>query len=197
VVVMHMVLVFGGSFNPPTKAHLEIVEKLLERYEHARVLLLPVGDDYQKPELVAFRHRRNMLKRLFKEHERVIVSDEEANAPYRGTLASLERLRDTYDDMSFVIGSDQLQGMKKWINYKALLERYPFIVLTRKNALTEEETEKEFANVKHDFTFIDFDVDVSSTEIRREPKLRDVWLTKEVREYIEAYNLYEMGQDHV
>jgi len=46
---MHMVLVFGGSFNPPTKAHLEIVEKLLERYEHARVLLLPVGDDYQKP----------------------------------------------------------------------------------------------------------------------------------------------------
>ncbi len=192
-----MVLVFGGSFNPPTKAHLEIVEKLLERYDHARVLLLPVGDDYHKPELVSFWHRRNMLERLFKDKNRVIVSNEEAKAPYHGTLETLKRLNDTYDDIHFVIGSDQLAGLKKWINYEELLKRYPFIILTRKNALTEEETERKFADITHDFTFIDFDADISSTEIRREHELRCVWLTKEVREYIEAYNLYEMRHDHV
>lgn len=197
VVVISLVLVFGGSFNPPTKAHFEIVRKLLERFDHARVLLLPVGDDYDKPELIAFWHRRNMLERLFKCEDRVIVSNEEAESPYRGTLETLNRLSDTYDDIRFVIGSDQLEGLTQWINYQKLLERYRFIVLTRKNALSEEETEKRFADLKHDFTFIDFDVDISSTKIRRHQELRHLWLTKEVREYIEAYNLYETRNDNV
>ncbi|MFP4187417.1 MAG: nicotinate (nicotinamide) nucleotide adenylyltransferase [Acholeplasmataceae bacterium] len=192
-----MVLVFGGSFNPPTKAHLQIVEKLLERYEHARVLLVPVGDDYDKPELVSFWHRRNMLERLFQNNDRVIISDIEAEASYQGTLATLERLSDTYEDLRFVIGSDQLEGLKEWIRYEELLARYPFIVLTRKNALTEEEAEKRFADIEHDFTFIDFDVDISATKIRRDHELRHVWLTEEVRNYIEAHNLYEMRHDHV
>ena len=46
----YMMIVFGGAFNPPTIAHLNIIKKLLSTYKGSHVLLLPVGNDYSKSE---------------------------------------------------------------------------------------------------------------------------------------------------
>lgn len=186
-----MVIVFGGSFNPPTIAHLKIVKQLLKSFENAQVLILPVGDDYKKENLVAINHRIEMLKLLTKDLMRVIISNLESKHQYRGTLASLKKLKQMHSNLAFAIGADQLKNLKAWIDYKELLATYQFIVMTRKNSLSSEEANKMFAELKHDFVFINFDQNISSSEVRMHKEMRKTHLTKEVYNYIENNNLYK------
>lgn len=186
-----MLIVFGGSFNPPTVAHLKIVLKLLSTYPGSHVLLLPVGNDYSKPELIDIKDRIHMLNLQFKKVSDVEVSNLEATRAYQGTLASLRELQKIDNDLHFVIGLDNLLKIKKWIKYQELLRDFPFIVMNRKGSITQEEAQEAFKNIDHQFTFIDFDEDVSSTEARLYPDKRDLLLTREVNEYILKNHLYE------
>ena len=60
---------FGGSFNPPTSAHYEIVKCAKEKFYLDKVVVVPMGDKYQKKELATFEHRFNMLKKMFEMRE--------------------------------------------------------------------------------------------------------------------------------
>lgn len=186
-----MVIVFGGSFNPPTIAHLNIVKKLLKTFKGSTVLILPVGDDYKKPELVHFSIRYEMLTLLFKDLENVYISSLESTAHYQGTLYSLNRLSEQYNDLYFVIGSDHLEGLKQWIKYEELLKTYPFIVMNRKTGLSKEEAEKMFEKQPHCFTYVDFESEISSSTVRNVLDKREEYLTKEVHDYIIKNHLYQ------
>jgi nicotinate-nucleotide adenylyltransferase len=186
-----MHIVFGGSFNPPTIAHRHMILKLHETFNQSRVLILPVGDDYTKPELIPIKHRINMLKLMTQDMQDVLISDIEGNRPWLGTLRSLEELSKDYSDLSFVIGSDNLKGLFSWINYQTLLAKYPFIVMTRPGSLSKEEAEHMFLHLKHHFTFIDFDEDISSTKVRQDIVNAAPFLSPEVYAYIMDHKLYK------
>jgi len=186
-----MLIVFGGAFNPPTVAHQNIVKKLLSTFLGSQVLILPVGDDYHKPDLIPFHYRIDMLNLLVEGIDNVIVSQLERDSGYRGTLVSLNELSKVYEDVHFVIGSDNLAGLKKWINYVDLLERFPFIVMTRDQAPTEKDAEEMFSHLKHHFIFVRFDEDASSTKVRSNQSSRKKYLTEKVHQYIIKNHLYE------
>lgn len=186
-----MVIVFGGSFNPPTQAHRNIILKLLSIYPDSQVLVLPVGNDYHKKELVDIKHRIHMLKLLTRDINKVMISDLEASDQFRGTLVSLDELSKTYQDLHFVIGTDNLIGIRKWINGDLLLKKYPFIVMNRKSGMTQKEAETLFKDVPHHFEFVEFDEAISATEARQNPNDRHKILTKEVIDYINQNHLYK------
>ncbi len=186
-----MLIVFGGSFNPPTVAHLKIVKKLLSTYHGSQVLLLPVGNDYSKPELIDIKNRIEMLHLMFAHLDRVEVSDLEASRAYKGTLASLREIQKKDEEIHFVIGLDNLLKVKKWIKYQELLSDFPFIVMNRQGSNSQKEAQEAFKDIEHDFTFIDFDENASSTNARLHPDQRNYLLTKEVEEYILKNHLYE------
>jgi nicotinate-nucleotide adenylyltransferase len=186
-----MLIVFGGAFNPPTVAHLNIVKKLLSTFNGSQVLILPVGDDYKKPELIPFHYRMDMLKLLVDGVDRVMISSLEKDSGFMGTLASLKELKKSYEDVHFVMGSDQLKRLKSWIKYEELLESFPFIIMTRKDSLSEQDAEVLFSQLKHHFTFVPFDTDMSSTQVRKNLKASKKYLTEQVHQYIIKNHLYE------
>ena len=55
------IVLFGGSFNPPTIAHYEIIKYLNDHYDE--VLILPNGESYSFAGKVldSFKHRVNMF----------------------------------------------------------------------------------------------------------------------------------------
>lgn len=189
-----MNIIYGGSFNPPTIAHLHIITTLLDIFDNSKVIVLPVGNDYKKPDLIDFNHRYMMLTLLLESRlQSVIISDLENHKGYKGTLKALEDLSKTYNDLHFVIGSDNLESLKTWISYKDLLHKYPFIVMNRNHFMTKEKAEMMFKDIKHKFIFIDFDMDVSSTKIRENIDDNKKYLTKEVYKYIKNHKLYEVS----
>ena len=60
-----MIIVYGGTFNPPTVAHQLIAIKLLKTLNQ-EIHLLPVGENYPwKSFYVPFKQRFEMLKLAF------------------------------------------------------------------------------------------------------------------------------------
>lgn len=186
-----MHIVFGGSFNPPTKAHQNIVKTLHQEFLDATILVLPVGDDYNKPELISFKHRKNMLDLLFHDYNYVNILENEKDRAYQGTLYSLNELSQTYDDLYFVIGSDNLSDLFNWISYKKLLETYPFIVMNRNHYMEKETAEKMFQDLPHQFIFVEFDMPISSTKVRENIEQASALLTDSVYAYIKKHQLYK------
>jgi len=134
--------VFGGSFNPPTQTHLMLAEHLIGRYVD-RILFLPVGDTYVKPELIEAHHRLKMLELVTQDNPAFALSDLEirsAKANY--TYDSLMTLQESYPDASlfFLMGSDQLPALSTWYRGETLLQTFHFILLVR----AEDEPEELF-----------------------------------------------------
>ena len=48
---------FGGSFNPPSNIHIDLAKNVIEKYKLDRILFVPVGDYYNKDDLVSAKHR--------------------------------------------------------------------------------------------------------------------------------------------
>lgn len=189
-----MNIVYGGSFNPPTKAHLEIVTKLLNTFEDSQVIVLPVGNNYHKKTLQSFNDRFNMLKLQFNDNKRVIISSLENNEHYLGTYEALNTLSNDYDDLYLVIGSDNLYEFDKWINYKRLLTDYSLLIFKRDNDDVES-LMKRFKEYNPKFKVIEFNNSINSTMIRSDIKKYNKWLTKEVYKYIIDNKLYEVDED--
>lgn len=186
-----MNFVYGGSFNPPTCAHKKIVLKLKEMIPNSQIILLPVGDVYHKDDLVDFEHRFRMLELLFKDMDQIYISRLEQTSNFHGTIYSLDALSETYQDLCFVMGSDQLKNLKKWIRVEALLKKYPMMILQRDKDLDVEKIEHAFDMYEHEFIWIPFDEDISSTKARKHKHLRPSILSQEVIQYINRNHLYE------
>ena len=57
--------------------------------------------------------------------------------------------------------------------------------------MTIDQAEKMFETIDHKFLFLDFDMDISSTEIRNDIHKHKNLLTSEVYDYINKHGLYE------
>ena len=63
---------FGGCFNPPTIAHIELIEKAIKDKNLDMVYFVPMGDLYKKENLIPAFHRVNMLKIAIKEKMEIL-----------------------------------------------------------------------------------------------------------------------------
>ena len=186
-----MNIVYGGAFNPPTIAHLNIIRKLTDLFQDAKVIILPVGDQYQKDDLVLFHHRYEMLKKMTSSMKNVIISTLEQEHGFIGTVHSLKILSKTYAHIHFVIGSDHLNQLKTWIDYQTLLKAYPLIVINRNHYMKIEQAEQLFKDIKHQFIFIDFNMEISSTKVRNQIHKNKHLLDGKVYQYIQKHQLYK------
>lgn len=176
-----MLLVYGGAFNPITKAHYKIAKLLISKYTN-NFLFVPVGNSYGKPELISFNHRFNMVSIIAKELN-AKVSAAEDKEDYSGTYDLLCNLKKEENDIYFVLGADNLINLDKWINYDKLIKEFKFIVLTRDNI--------EVDLSKYDssrFEVININFDISSSNYRKN-KNENI-IDNKVLMYIKENNLY-------
>lgn len=186
-----MNLVYGGSFNPPTIAHQAILEKLIYLYPEAKIIVVPVGDDYRKKDLAPFFDRLEMIKLMISSYEQVIISSIEGIHPFQGTIETLHRLNQAYDEISLVIGQDQLIHIESWIRVKELIKNYPMIIMRRNESMSDEDFKKKLKELNITYTFVDFDMDISATMYRVNPQKASNLIPKEVNDYITKHHLYK------
>lgn len=186
-----MTLVYGGSFNPPTLAHQAILDKLKDLYPEAKIIVIPVGDDYRKKDLAPFFHRVEMIKLMIEEDDNIIISSIEGHHPFHGTIETLNMLSQTYSDIHVVIGQDQLASIDSWIRAKELIENYPFLIMRRNNSMDQSEVNQKLNHLNYRFKWIDFYCDMSSTMYRINPQKQKHLISIKVNAYIEKHQLYK------
>jgi nicotinate-nucleotide adenylyltransferase len=189
-----MVVVFGGAFNPPTLAHKEIyflIDKVVG-FDH--FIFLPVSNKYNKSTLIGDEYRIEMLKILIKDLPKASLSLLEIDDQnYLGTYESLKRLSQIYPDeeIAFIIGSDNLWKLKKWINSERLIKEFKFIVINRnkQDATKHIESDDLLNQNKGNFRVIrGFNQYISSTAFR--DSLDPSYVTDDIYQYIMEKDLY-------
>ena len=185
---------FGGSFNPITKAHTKIIDYLSSL---GNVIVVPNGNKYNLKDLMDFDHRVHMIKAEINKlpfSERVEISEFEKSSLYKGSIETLRY----YNHPVMVIGDDCLLTIHTWINANDLIKENQFLVITRNNTKThlEKYISKQEILSKYEDHFkiielLDENHRNLSSSNYRTTKNKDV-LSEDVLKYIEKNKLYEV-----
>lgn len=189
--------IFGGSFNPPHKMHLNIVEELLNEKVLDKVIIVPTGLHYSyKNNLVSNEHRYNMLKLMTKHNDKIEISDFEFKDEEIHSYDTLEYYKDIYknDTIYFVCGLDNISYVDKWYKGEYLLNNYKFLVITRDTNNLDEILLK-YEKYKDNIIITNIKSNtISSSYIRDELKEKNYnlndYLDQKVIDYIKENNLY-------
>jgi nicotinate (nicotinamide) nucleotide adenylyltransferase len=66
---------FGGCFNPPTIAHIELAKLAIKQANLDKLIFIPMGNCYPKKDLVDIKHRYEMLKIAIKNEKKMEISN--------------------------------------------------------------------------------------------------------------------------
>lgn len=136
------IAVFGGSFDPPTIAHIQIVSEIYNNFPDIdEVWIIPCGDGRSDKKLrTPGVHRLAMveliLKDIIDECVPIKVCDIEIRkGEYMPTYKMLSDLKEEHSDCDFVfcMGADLVNSLRSWENAEKLIDEFEFIVISRPN----------------------------------------------------------------
>lgn len=188
-----MIIIYGGAFNPPTKAHYLIAEKIIEKFNPDTFYFLPVGNRYNKKGMADYMSRFNMIKIIANKLKNATVSTKENEESFRGTYYALKDFSLIDNDLYFVMGADNFDYLDKWIMADKLVKEFKFIIITRKGFDVSKLIKEKYSNNQNNFTVLEIDFPISSTDFR-ENKNKEI-LLDEVYEYIKVNDLYEVNEN--
>ena len=170
---------FGGSFNPIHKGHIQLAKKLKKEsgLDEVWLMVSPQNPLKQSQDLLDDEARMEMAREAVKDEKGIVASDYEMHLPKPSyTWNTLEALRKDFPDREFVlmIGGDNWELFDKWYRAEDIKANYEIVVYTR---------------TPGDPGFID----ISSTDIRRRiQEGRDIrrLVPKAVADYIKENKLY-------
>src|SRR3546814_810184 len=127
---------FFGSFNPIHVGHMVIAGYMAGFTEIDRVWLVvsPHNPLKNKKDLIKAYDRLEMARLAAEDVVEIEVNDIEFGLPRPSyTIDTLTYLSERYPQHEFylIIGSDNLNSLKKWKNYELLLRDYHFLVYPR------------------------------------------------------------------
>lgn len=169
------VAIFGGSFDPPHIAHIEIVKEALNSLDIEKIVVMPTFINPLKSRYFADpKVRYKWLRKIFKKSKRVWVSDFEISQN-RAVFAieSVEYLSSIgFDVKYFIIGADNLKSLDRWIKIEKLKELVEFIVVSR-----------DGVDIGDNFKKLNLNIDISSTSLRENLELN--YIPKEIIDEVE------------
>lgn len=203
------VLLYGGTFDPPTTAHasvaLYVLGQMRSKLGECELWFLP---SYSKLKKVApLEHRLNMLTILVHSVIRnpyiKICRHEIEMANNAGTYAVVKSLVKTYPNIKFryVIGSDHAMYIRNWRKSRDLVKTIPFIVVSRAGVWNHSgmywHNEKPHIHIKKNI----IEQRVSSSQVRADfintakrqlyTATRHSMLDTSIQEYIFDHDLYK------
>ena len=195
------IVIFGGTFNPPTRAHLDIATEALYYLDAEKVLFVPVSDLYKKDDVEISYHRVNMLNLAIGNFRRLEIDFTEVDAvALTYTYETIEKIKSRYQDkeLFLLIGADNLEDFKNWKNQRSIMENCSLLVVNRNNSSIDEIIESNEILTEFKDKIIEApieEIEISSTEVRNriasgELEGLENLVDKEVIDYIVENKLY-------
>lgn len=133
-------IIYGGAFNPPTRAHQAILQACVDRAEqiNADVWILPSGNRTDKTIEVSRKDRIRMLDALMRDvvsrtvNLHIDTSELDKVEPTE-TFDTVLHFDKSYPDRQFiwVFGSDSVATMPDWYMGEWMTENLPMLVVER------------------------------------------------------------------
>lgn len=127
------VALFGGSFNPIHKGHMQIVNELLAKHIVDQVWLIPCGNHAFDKKLASGEVRMKMISLAIGNNplaKAIGVELDLDKKSYTSKTISWFK-REFPHDFYFVIGADNLNDLEKWNDFQYLKKNVEFILIKR------------------------------------------------------------------
>jgi nicotinate-nucleotide adenylyltransferase len=196
---------FGGSFDPVHRGHVDPVEAARVRLGLDRVLYLPTAQPPHKPEgeFAPPLARYAMVELALLDRPELWVSDHELTLGRPAfTIETIGFMRERFADVEpvLLIGGDSFLDLPNWRRFGEILESTRIGVMTRPGSRIRDggsELHPDLVRAIEAGT-VDFvenaPLDIAASEIRRrlaanEP-IPDGWMSDRVLTFIRKYSLY-------
>lgn len=171
------IAIYGGTFNPPHRGHVESLQAVYEQAKPDRVLVIPASIPPHK-QLAAgspdAEERLELTRLAFKELPYAEVTDMELTRTGKSyTSDTVAELLRKYPDAELMLamGTDMFLSFETWHEYRYLIENVTMLVFARREGEDEkifrhgEYLESEYgAKIKY---IMHDPLPISSSEIRR------------------------------
>lgn len=146
------IIVMGGSFNPPTIAHLKLMQSAIAQlsigdpFEDIRGIFVPSSDAYVRRKMskksteanhTVFpeKMRLDMLRSFCDIDHNLFVDDRELGTEnVKGhtvdTLCAIQQ-ENPDSQVYFIFGGDKLEGLPRWGSYESLVTQFKVIIFGR------------------------------------------------------------------
>jgi nicotinate-nucleotide adenylyltransferase len=212
------VAIYGGTFDPVHRGHMEVARRVLQLFELEEVLFVPACVPPHKSGIASVFHRFAMLALATAADELLRISTvelDEPNRPYAvDTIESMQKGAVAGRRLFFMMGADSWAEIATWHEWQRLLRMCDLIVVTRPGydlnantsgacdlvdvrGMSQGEISKVLESEDGPRAFLTDAamMDISATSIRHAARqklseqLREM-VSAPVAEYIEKYGLY-------
>ena len=193
--------VFGGAFDPPHLAHVQLAQAALAQFHLDRLHVMPTGQAWHKTRsLTEGQHRLAMTRLAFADMPQVFVDPRELerDGPTY-TVDTLTSLQHEFPGASLFlfIGADQAVTFQTWHRWQDILSLATVVVADRPRVpgAPEVANQTQWHNaVSPHVQHLDMpSLAISATEIRShlaQALPTTQWLPSSVQHYIDQHRLY-------
>lgn len=199
------ILIFGGTFDPPQRAHVELPQYVRNQVDADAIAYIPAAQSPHKMDRqpTEAAHRLAMLELALKDVEHATILTDELDRAESGrpsytidTLRHLQSELPPHVKLRLLIGGDQLPRFAEWKSPEMIVEIADPLVMVRPPQTREsllESVSEPHRGFWHSRLVDVPPMDISGSEVRRrvaagEPI--DDLVGPEVAEYIERHRLY-------
>lgn len=175
----------GGSFNPPTNAHINLAKKTLDECGLDKIILVPMNDNYEKPNLAKAKDRLRMLEIACQDIKNIEPTDIELKINKKITTSEALKLIETQypnDEKYYILGADNYEKIKNEKNYK-------YIILER-NQINLEEQNKNICKIIKNEEYKNTSATIFRNLLKQEKTEKQDIIPQEVYNYIKKYKIY-------
>ncbi|HQB32030.1 MAG TPA: nicotinate (nicotinamide) nucleotide adenylyltransferase [Erysipelotrichaceae bacterium] len=195
-----MNIVYCGSFNPITMAHLLMAQTTLNLLPADRIIFVPTSSLYSKPGLLEDDERLNIIRLALEDNKKFVCSDIEMrfareNKRQLKTYETLKLLKNKYDNLALLIGADNFHFLDSWYKAEQLVQEYKIIVYPRVGEKNDYRSLSLYQKYPASFIFLDTTLtsNISASLVRENyrqgisnrylvsDKVNDYILKKEIR----------------
>ena len=162
--------IFGGSFDPPHRGHLEISKLAIKKLALDQIFwCITKGNPHKKKTFFSLSERIKKSKTLTNKVKKIKIKffEDKINSTNTIDLIKYLKKKDEKSIFFLIIGSDNLIKFHKWKNWKLLPELTEIVVFSRKDYDKKAKKSVTMRQMKK-ITFIKHKpINISSTQIRK------------------------------
>ena len=164
--------IFGGSFDPPHKGHIEISRISLKKLNLEKVYwVITKKNPFKKKPFFSLRQRIIKSKKFLERYEKIeaLYLDDKINSSRTIKVINYFKKIKKQKNLYLILGSDNLLNFHKWTSWKKIVKLVKLVVFSRKgyDKRGKVSIAVKYLNKKNIIFINNRLIDVSSSNIRK------------------------------